>query len=186
MNKKSKKIIIILLLILIAAASVSYSFVVKSTTNSNIIKFGSLKLKLIETTIINGEEKEISDGYEDELKPEASRRVRVKNVGKHPMYLRFSLTTYVIKNNAKVSINNLVSYDINSTDYVYKDGWYYYKKALSPGETTENLITKIYFDVDAVKQQYEHGRLNFDVDVGAVQSENNESDVLEVEGWPTN
>ena len=184
MNKKSKRIVIVLFLILLALAGLSYSFVIKSTTNSNIIKFGSLKLKLIETTLVDGEEKEVNDGYEDVLKPVASRMVRVKNVGKHPMYLRFSLNTYVITNDEKTSLGNLVSYDVNETDYIYKDGWYYYKKVLLPNETTENLITKIIFDVDNIKQQYENGRLNFDVDVGAVQSENNADNVLEVEGWP--
>lgn len=187
MNKKVK-IIVALLITCLLLASVSYAYVVRKSTSSNIITFGKLKMKLIESTIEDGKEISIQDGSNIDItnNPTVNRYIRVRNVGKHPMYVRISLNSYLKVNNKKINANDLITYNVNEEDYIYKDGWYYYKYELKPGKETSNLITGISFDVDKVLNNYGKGLFDLDIDAGAVQSENNETDILKVKGWPNN
>lgn len=69
---------------------------------------------------------------------------------------------------------------------MFKDGWYYYKKEVEENEVTSNLITQINFDTNNITSNYPNGEFKIDIKAEAVQAENNEKEVLNVVGWPSN
>lgn len=65
-----------------------------------------------------------------------TKQVSVKNAYSVPGYVRVSLE--FSNSDYKATLSGL-----NTTDWVYKDGWYYYKTVVGPGDTTSNLIEGI-------------------------------------------
>ena len=191
-NALSKKSIIATLLIivigLVAIASV-IAYITRSTIAKNVITFGSLKIGLLETTLDEkGQELEVEDNeiLNITYKPKVSRIVKIKNLGKHEFYTRVSLDIIgTDANENEFNANQLVSYGLNTDDWVYKDGWYYYKKIVKQNEITSNLITKVNFDVNNITSNYPNGKFKLDIKAEAVQAENNAENVLDVLGWPS-
>ena len=110
------------------------------------------------------------------------KEVRVKNIGGHAMYVRVELIPTVV--DSKLDAKKCVRVNINDRDWVEKDGYYYYKKELKPGETTPELFTKVTFVGKEVTNEYLGKRFQLDIDGFAVQSEHNGEDPLKAHGWP--
>ena len=183
--KKTKILVAIFVVIIIVIPVLIYATILGSTKSNNIITFGKLKMELIETSIDkDGNEVRVSNNENEyiSLNSTVSRKVKVKNVGKHSMYIRLKLNM-LLNNNYAETLNNSVSYDINDQDYIFSDGWYYYKKILEPGEETTNLITKIDFSLENLDEDIKK-TIRLDIDAQAVQAENQSEDVLMVKGWP--
>lgn len=58
------------------------------------------------------------------------------------------------------------------TDWTYLDGYYYYNRALAPGETTVPLFTTVTFAPE-MGNEYQNSTAYVEVKVGAVQADNN-------------
>ena len=190
MSRRIKIIILLLSIICLLIMATTVAFITREKVANNILTFGNIKMQLLQTTLDkNNMEKCINDDESFDIMHNStvSRMIRVKNLGKHDFFLRISLKMMgKDKNNNEFDAYNLVTYDINTEDWIYREGWYYYKTIVKQGETTSNLITKIMFDIDNITSNYPNGNFKFDVDAQAVQSENNAKDVLSVEGWPSN
>ncbi len=189
MNKKYIMIFILLIFITIFSIFSTVAFITMKIDAKNIITFGSIKMELIETTL-NKDNTEIKIENDDTIDitniSELSRVIRVKNLGKHDFFTRISLNLIGIdKDNVEFNASKYINYDINSTEWVYKDGWYYYKKIVTRDETTNGLLTNIRFDVNSITLNYPNGKFKLDIKAEAVQAENNSKDVLEVMGWPS-
>ena len=78
----------------------------------------------------------------------------------------------------------LAGYTLNDEDWLYQDGWYYYREALEPGSETEELLTEVIFDIDEISSLYPGGNFDLNVSAQGVQSRNNEDNVLAARGWP--
>lgn len=179
-----KRYLILILLLIIVSASATYAFIVRESDTESIITFGSLKMKLIETTLVDGEEVEVSDEVLNiSHVTNASRIVRVKNVGEHSMYVRVKLDVYGENEGSKVDISDAYKID-TSENWIYQDGYYYYKYALSENEITDELMREIVFDNNIVTSKYQGFKFNLDIKGEALQRENNKDNVLEAEGWP--
>ena len=187
-----KRIMIIFLLtiiiVLISIASI-VAFISRSTIAKNIITFGNLKMQLIETTLDeNNQEVEVDNNENLNITnmPNLSRIVKVKNLGNHDFYARVSLKIIgKDSNNQEIDVTKYVSYNLNTEDWIYKDGWYYYKKIVKQNEYTSSLITEINFDVNSITSKLSDGTIKLDIDAEAVQAENNAENVLDVLGWPS-
>jgi len=108
--------------------------------------------------------------------------VTAENTGDHPMYLRLSVSKYV--QDSTLPAGDCLNLDIDSVNWQYKDGYYYYLKALAPGETSTPLFTQVEIDGENVDNQYLGKTLMLDVCAYGVQSENNAEDVMSAVGWP--
>lgn len=184
-NTDKKNIVLIILVVLLfVTASYSSAFASRKKSISNHIVFGDLELVLIENTK-DDSGKEVPFNNQDEVITEASvvsRIVRVENVCDNDMFVRIALNVDVEdENNNHKSGNEMVQYDINEKDWLYQDGYYYYKHILKARETTENLFEELTFDLE---DDLVDSKLHLNIDVEAVQSKNNASNVLEAEGWP--
>lgn len=188
MNKKLILIILLIFVISVSALALSSAFIIKESTSSTIITFGSIKMKLIETTLENGKEIEVLNNDNINISDNAnvSRIVKVKNIGKHPIYVRLSLAINNSSQETNDFLNELIKLNVNEKNWIYKDGWYYYANKLLNDEATKPLLTEITFDVDKLTSLYPGKKFKLDIKAEAVQTENNSENILEVKGWPSN
>ena len=191
-NAKKRRIpylrtLIVLILCLVLATAV-FAVISISTKTDNIITFGSIKMRLIETTIKDGVETDVADGFDEDItsSTSVSRNVRVQNIHNHPIYVRLKLDMTFHKDGQDDSADHLVNYDYNETDFTYQDGYWYYNSVLAPDEVTPNLITTVSFNLGLTPNQFNGGTFNLKIDAQAVQSEHNAETALESVGWPQN
>lgn len=183
--RKKRKIVILLLVVIVFLFIIStIAFRVYENETNNVISFGSIKMQLLQTTLNeNNDEIPVNDNESFNIMHNAKidRMLKVKNLGKEEFYLRISLEMIGIdENNNEFDVKNLVTYDVNLEDWIYKDGYYYYKNVVKKGETTSNLITKINFDENSITSNYKNGKFKFNAKAEAVQAKNNKENVLEV------
>lgn len=83
----------------------------------------------------------------DELQPGSviTKTVRVKNIGHSPCYVRIKAVF------SDSEVGQYCSLDWNLEDYEYdaEDGYYYYTRAIEPGETTGYLFSTVSVSEDA-------------------------------------
>ena len=181
-------ILLMIVIVLITITSVT-AFITRSTIAKNVITFGSLKMQLLQTSLDeNNNEVEVENNKDMNMtyKSTFSRIVKIKNLGKHSFFARISLNVIGIDtNNMKFDANQFVTYNINTKDWIYKDGWYYYKKVITQDEMSSNLLTEINFNVNEITTHYPNSKVKLDINAEAVQAENNNENVLEAVGWPS-
>lgn len=179
---KRKLLIIALCMVLLTvsvAGSLAY-FSEKSEIVHNIIATGSVEIEINETDE-NGDPFENVEG----AMPGASygKVVTVKNTGSGAAYVRVEVDSGITKSDRSQGDVSLITLDINTTDWELKDGYYYYKSALAPGEETVPLFTEVSISGD-MDNDYQNCKVNVDVSAQAVQSANNGSSALTAAGWP--
>lgn len=191
MSKKKKTILIAFAAALaILGASCTFAFITASLDTKNSITFGNLDLKINETELdSSGNEVEYNTDEMVKLNSnnQLSRIIRIENIGNEPMYVRASLSLAGVDMNGKplAGIDEVTAYTLNDNDWIYKDGWYYYKEILEPESESEALITGVEFDINQISSRYNGGDFDLDVHVQGVQSKNNDSvDIFSVQGWP--
>lgn len=129
--RKSIKILstILALLVIFIVCNIENinAFFSDSDTLINEVKIGSIKTEIIE----ENDTKTIVPG--DNFK----KVVSVKNIGESPCYVRIRV---LISPNQYTKELNL---DINTFDWDYQNGYYYYKHVLYCGESTTPLFTQL-------------------------------------------
>lgn len=169
------------LLALVAALAVgSIAYFTHEDTAVNVITTGSVGITLHEKTA-SGEDFP-KEGVFVMPGDTVSKIVTVENTGEAPCFVRVALEEGV--NNELLSADGCLEMDINTADWTYKDGYYYYHNVLIPGETTNALFTEVHIVGDAVTNEYMNADFNINVSAYAVQSDNNGSSALEALGWP--
>lgn len=150
----------------------------------NIITFGNLKVKLLQSEKKNGEEILINNNEQFNINSSSlNRKIEVCNVGDEDLYARISLNMIGIKDGI-FSIDDVVSYKSDSSFWIYQDGFYYYNKSLNASECSKPLYIKINFDINKINEKYPDSYFKFDVNLYAVQAKNNSDNVLQAKGWP--
>ena len=77
----------------------------------------------------------------------------------------------------------LVELALNTAYWTEKDGYYYYTKALKPGEVTAPVFTSVTFNA-TMGNEYQNATATVDVFAQAVQTANNGDAVMNAQGWP--
>ena len=116
---------------------------------------------------------------------EVTKKVHIENTGDVDMYVRIALDQKIESLSDPAAQLNFehISLDINTADWTKQGDYYYYKKALKPGQATEPLFTTVSFDAK-MGNEYMNARVRIDVDAQAVQSKNNTDSPLTAAGWP--
>lgn len=188
MNTKKNILIAMILAICLASTFISIAFITSQTTADNIITFGSIKMKLHETYINEQGKEEVFDASvttDVTYDANQSRIFCVENIGKHPIYVRLSFKlTGEDKDGKPIEIEPYINFETDESDWIYEDGWYYYQNVLDPDVKTKELITDVIFDINEITKDYPGSNYKLEVIAQGVQSENNDSDVLQVVGWP--
>lgn len=84
-------------------------------------------------------------------------------------------------------LNHLVSVQVNTEDWVRKDGdtiWWYYKDVVQTDEVTENFFSEVIFQGDYMTNEYQNCKVDIVVKAQAVQAAHNGNTAVEAAGWP--
>ena len=165
-------------------ASGTVAYFTAQETAYNVITTGTLSMRLVEEGA-DGKPfpKEGITGILPNM--EVTKKVYVENTGDVDMYVRIALDQKIESLSDPAAQLNFehISLDINTADWTKQGDYYYYKKALKPGEATEPLFTTVSFDAK-MGNEYMNARVRIDVDAQAVQSKNNTDSPLTAAGWP--
>ena len=115
-----------------------------------------------------------------------SKQVSFESDCEHPFYLRTKILYGI--DSQELAAEECFKLNINEEYWEYLDGWYYYTKAIEPGEMTPILFSHVEIVGAKVDNRYIGKALTLTVDAQAVQSENNpisNNDVSTALGWPT-
>lgn len=113
-----------------------------------------------------------------------SKKVNIESDCEHPFYLRVKVVYGV--NSSELSADDCFKLNISSENWQWHDGWYYYKEALAPGETTPDVFSKVEMIGNKIDNSYIGKTLSLTVVAQAVQSENNPVEggkTYEAFGW---
>jgi len=185
-RRKTIAVIIIagILSLILGAGSIAYY--TDEERADNVITTGSIDIQLHEWSgevDDEGNKLEFEDVTGVMPGTNVPKIVEIENVGENPTYVRVSLKKEIILAQEGVADLDLVKLDIDTENWTYQDGFYYYNFALNPGETTTPLFTKVSFD-PAMDNMYQNSEAKVYVNAYATQVENNGSSALEAAGWP--
>ena len=166
-------------------ASGTVAYFTAQETAYNVITTGALAMRLVEEGA-DGKPfpKEGITGVLPNM--DVTKKAYVENTGDVDMYVRIALDTNVEsmqEGGGKLPFDDHISLDINTEDWTKQGDYYYYKKALKPGEASKPLFTTVSFDAE-MGNEYMNARVRIDVDAQAVQSKNNTDSPLTAAGWP--
>ena len=161
MNRKRKIAIILCSAVVTLGIGTAFGETVASVVNN--FNTGIVDINLQQYEIVNGEEVESSGVTEVMPGRQVSRIARITNEA-YDCYVRAKVAF------SKEDLSEEDLYGI-SEDWVRKDdGYYYYTKVLKTDESTD-LFEGVSIPTD-FSQELEEQRLNFDVNVDAIQSRN--------------
>lgn len=161
-----------------------------SGTARNVITSGKVELVLLEQQRVG-----------DQVTPYPAQPVSVmpgKTVSKivsvrndaQPAWIRVSYTVTVYDADGnKMEIpaeeqDAAIIIEPDSTNWFYRDGWWYYSAALAKGETTRPLFEEVRFSATNMDNQYQRCSIAIDVTAQGVQRANNGETALDALGWP--
>ena len=136
--KKKKKVIISIVIIafIMAACAVTYGYFTYRESKNNTIVLGYNNIAL-------------NENYFPPLKIEKgisfTKEPYVTNTGNVECYVRVKS----VVSDSRVEAGISIDYNTNDFEYNTEDGYWYYKKILKPGESSEKLFTKVSISADA-------------------------------------
>ncbi len=114
----------------------------------------------------------------------ATKIAEVENTGASEAWIRVLVEKKVTLSDGSSVETDLISLDINDKAWTRGiDGYYYYNKALAPGETTEPIFTAVTFAPE-MGNEYQNSTATVDVTAQAVQTANNGDSATAATGWP--
>ncbi len=193
MRKRTFALFVILAALVGVTVSQAYLYAANRVTAENVITYGSLKMRLIET---DGDGNDVSITGDPVLRlsgtpdQEVIRVITVKNICQENMYLRMRLSIGGTSADGKTFMlsDEEVEYAVNVSGGWQDggDGWYYYNVALAPDGVTEPMLAddKLLFHTDAIARTHPNKPLSLSVQVQAVQAKNNGDNAKSAQGWP--
>lgn len=181
---KRKILILSVLAILIAIlAANTLAYFTADTAAHNVITTGNVDIALNEWA--NEERTERFEKQIDVLPgTEVTKIVEVENIGAGSVWVRIWTNGVFLSKDGTPLEPGVYTLDINTADWTKEGDFYYYNRALAPGETTEPLFTSVSFD-DQMGNEYQNSTAHVDVNAFAVQSANNGTGALDAAGWPS-
>ena len=168
----------ILMTVLTQPTLAYYTTIGKAT---NVVTSGNLQLRIHEKTA-DGSDFPAEGVY---IIPGdiVSKQVSVENVCGHPFYLRVKLVGG--STHEALTAEDCLKMDIDTVNWTYVDGYYYFNQILQPGEITPTLFTQVEIVGSKVDRSHIGSTLSLTVNAYAVQSENNPAqNPWLASGWP--
>ena len=106
----------------------------------------------------------------------------IKNTGASDAWVRVRVEKNIKLQGEGTPDTSLVELTLSSNHWTEKDGYYYYTKALKPGEVTAPIFTAVTFNAD-MGNEYQNATATVDVFAQAVQTANNGATVMDAQGW---
>lgn len=116
---------------------------------------------------------------------EYGNSVYAENTGEYDAWVRISIELDCRKPSGESLPNAGMYPEIDDENWIYSNGYYYYKKALHAGEKTCHLYDRFVFD-GSLGNSYRDAVLYENIRLEAVQCANNGSSPFLAEGWQVN
>lgn len=180
---KRKLLILSVLAICIATlAAGTLAYFTSEGTAHNVITTGG-----VEITVREWADEDRQTPFEDltGIMPgmTVTKIAEIKNTGASDAWVRVKVEKSIQLQGEGTPDTGLVELALNTTDWTERDGYYYYNKALKPGEVTAPIFTAVTFNA-AMGNEYQNAAATVDVFAQAVQTANNGDTVLNAQGWP--
>ncbi len=114
---------------------------------------------------------------------EFSKIAYVENTGNQDLFARVRITAQITSETGGALSTDVLHLTMDTTDWIEKDGWYYYKTVMTPGQATAPLLKSVYFDTK-MDNPYQNATAVVLVEAQAVQAKNNADNVMDAVGWP--
>ena len=182
MKSKAKLLLIALAAILLTVMtqpSLAYYTTIGKATN--VVTSGQIQLQIHEKTADGSDFPE--EGIYIIPGDIVSKQVSVENICAHPFYLRVRLIS--ASNDQALSAEDCLKMNIDTQNWTYLDGYYYFNRILEPGEITPTLFNQVEIVGSKVDVSHIGSTLSLTVDAYAVQSEHNPAQYpWNAAGWP--
>lgn len=161
----------------------SLAYYTKLGVATNVITTDGVQLEIIEKTADGSDFP--AEGVSVIPGDIVSKRVSVANVCTQPFYLRLQLVSS--STNETLTPEECMKMDIDTVNWTYVDGYYYYNEILNPAEMTTPLFTQVEIVGEKVDRTHATSVLSLTVNAYAVQSANNPAEhPWDASGWPAN
>lgn len=174
MNKRKTFLIILLVIVLFIVGFGCYALFSNTIDIEQIINFGRVDLVVVEDESTPNNEFAILPG--DVI----NKKIDIVNNGNHPLFIRVKINITI---DGEIFAGNGISTNIDTSNWLYKDGYYYYGDVVNSGDKIP-VFNEISIDLFEFDNSYLNKKFNVSVDVDGVQSENNGEDAIEAFGWP--
>ena len=186
MKKKILSIAGLMICFSLSAAGTMAYFTAEEKVH-NVITTGDIDIELVEWGDEGRTEPFPEEGV-DGVMPgsEVTKIVEVANTGGNAAWVRVKVEKAIRLDQSQGGEEadlDLLTVDINTAYWTEKDGFYYYGKALEPGDTTEPLFTSVAF-AGAMDNLYRNAQASVTVQAYATQAANNGAAVMDAKGWP--
>ena len=170
-----------IVLTLVTQSTLAYYTVIGKATN--VVTSGDITLQINEMT--DQGTPFPSEGVYVVPGDVVSKVVTVENICDHPFYLRVKLVYGI--DSRELSSADCFKLNINTENWTFKEGWYYYTGILEPGQETPEVFSHVEIVGSQVDNSYIGKTLSLSVIAQAVQSEHNpieNNDTTTAAGWP--
>lgn len=185
MKKKLFVCAVLLILVSVLAYGTVAYFTAEGTARNVIAAARSFGIEVVESAV-NEDGELIPFENVSGVMPgsEVSKIAQVKNTGEAEAYIRVQVKSQILlaQGVEGTADQSLISMDFNTVDWTEKDGYYYYNRALKPGELTEPLFTTVTF-ASTMDNLYQNCTVVIDVNAYATQSANNGATPWDAQGW---
>ena len=180
---KRKLLILSVLVICVATlAAGTLAYFTSEGTAHNVITTGGVDITLQEWAD-EGKTKPFEDLTGIMPGMTVTKIAEIKNTGASEAWVRVKVEKNIqLKGEGEVN-PDLVELALDTANWTEKDGYYYYNKALKPGEVTAPVFSAVTFNA-SMGNEYQNATATVDVYAQAVQTANNGDTVLNAQGWP--
>ncbi|WP_290996275.1 hypothetical protein [Gordonibacter sp.] len=165
---------VVITLAILAAMAMAYFTTAAKTENA--VTASNVRLALHDASGTEDQIVQIMPG--DTVK----RPLSVKNLGNEPIYLRVRLDVSV--SDKTLAADGCLAMDTDASAWTYRDGYYYYERALESGGQTPPLFTHVSVDGSKVDSSYSAETFTLTTHAFGVQSAHNGDSALAAAGWP--
>ena len=183
--KKKILLVAILVICLSVVATGTLAYFTAEGTARNVITTGGVGIELIDKHVGD-------DGVEVDFPAEGipgvmpgcsvSKIVAVTN-NQAEAWIRVGVEKVVTAADGSALPTDLITFEVDATKWLEKDGYYYYRTPVATGESTDLLFDEVFFD-GAMGNEYQGCKVEIIVGAQAVQTANNGTTVEEAAGWP--
>ena len=189
MKKKLFYIAVIVICLSIITGS-TLAYYTTSDTARNVITSGGIDVTVVEQEYVGGTLRPYQ-GQPVPVMPETEvSKIVSAQSNRQSAWIRMNYNVAVYSSDGKQlnipaeELDRVIVITPNPTNWIEKDGWWYYPDAIGGGSSTQPLFTEVAFSGPHKDNKYQQCTVVIDVTAQAVQKANNGSSVMEALGWP--
>ena len=180
--KRNLLILSVLVICVATLAAGTLAYFTSEGTAHNVITTGGVDITLQEWAD-EGKTKPFEDLTGIMPGMTVTKIAEIKNTGASEAWVRVKVEKN-IRLAGEGEVNpDLVELALDTANWTEKDGYYYYNKALKPGEVTAPIFSAVTFNA-SMGNEYQNATATVDVYAQAVQTANNGKTALNAQGWP--